>query len=138
MLNSLRGCLWSYSETLEVKKGEGLGDKDRTAQSPPSLHHPYPQVMQRTDTKGVEWDKGSRGEKLGTSMILRVDSVSKTKLRQEKEKEKKNSECQRQQILTSKGGGSCCGIWLRSGRCSIGRHLHGAPARLWLHCMEMN
>lgn len=86
---------------VEVKNQVGVGGKDRTAQrTPPYLTHTPSNARDRCH--GAERDKGSRWEKgrLRISVILRMDSVSKTRQRQEKKKRRKTSECQRQQIVT--------------------------------------
>lgn len=87
----------------------------------------------------MEWDEGSGGgrSRLGTSVSLRVDSVSKTKLRQEKEKEKEfrvpktAGPHSHGSAACNECGGLCCGIWLRSGHCPTGRHLHGDTCSVW-------
>lgn len=96
-----------------------------------------PQAMQRTDATGWNGTKDIEGKEAGTSGDSKGDSVSKTKLRQEKEKEKEfrmpetaaPRECG--SAACSKCGGLCCGIWLRGGHCPTGRHLHGTLAPVW-------
>lgn len=122
----------------EGKKESGGRRKRQNSPENPSLPHPYPKQCKgqmswgRTGQRS-RWEKG----RLKISVILRMDSVSKTRLRQEKEKEKnfrmpKTADPHlHDSAACRKSGGPCCGIWLGGGHCPIGRHLHGGTSPLW-------